>query len=1229
MKSPGKYQIPLTLAGCLLAVASGLVAIAAEPPNPGFEESSDGFLSAWSLSGKPDIPEQGGVMSAKHVRAVWDREMHGAGARCLRLETDGATGDEDSLIGSVPLHLLPGFEYEVSFFYKAAGLLPESGDWSKYAALISDTFFNGEAGRIGNGRIITRVNTAGWVRLARRFVVPPGTVWSQIRFSLVNKYPGNAVTIWIDDVTAMPSDASLPNPGFEAADAGGAPLGWTPFGTAKTALAGDVFHSGKKAVMVTDAPAGLFSGWATLLPVRPDHAYAFSGFVKGGNLAANGFIGGGALCLEFIDREGQPVGKRVISPAVGANTDWSRVSTPKSQPPAGACSARLIAGLEYCNGTAWFDDLELGFEDVAATSAAVITREARPDSAVRYAANLLKNGEIEEGADGTPAGWTYVGKAEADWSAEEIERMHTNGRPDFRVGRGRGEWCHDLVYAGKGALLNISIDPPLSKNLQWYGRNPVDGYWLSDRMPCKPGAAYLASGWVRPGAWITSAWYGPLELRFFDKGDRQLRPKNAVRSGLDGVPPGAWSYWVSMPWVAPDGTVSMRLRFGQEFAADQGGWGRTYADNLAVWELGDDASIPTPEEYVGRTEAFREWFVDAHARIKPPYTRAPASATEYESCWGKTLNATVGNLFHDPNASAALTFQLANLLGEDREVSLKITRYDWLGSASEPLDVKGVKLSGYGVAKAVATMPPPRSYGAFFLDVEVIEGAAVVGRFSGRYAVMPPLERPATVEKIWGVTPLVPVFGDGRPFEREMGQMMRTAGFGIAWVRLNARLAPDLLRADIAKIKPVLLWYRSLGIRPVLQLSSEWPRPIDRKRFEQAGAIIAAECKGLVAAYGNHGVEQANSISPYRGGGKERLTDNEYDTIMAAIYDGIKSVDKTTPVLIGNIATDWEAKTVRRLYGPIGGGKFDGAIMNAYMGLVMTAQNNAKEFDAHGDAAKTIWQEETAEQRSPPAGDARRFGEADGPRNMVRMWLSTVGALGPRLKSMTQWGFVTSGAGDSEGGDIFMLTASLQPRPQFVAHAIMADALADAILTGDRSRDQATILEWKRTDGPLFTLWANSGRRSLEFDAPGGRLTVMDLMGNRTELPAVGGTVSLPVTTSPLYVFGDKALKLSERGTAEPERNVTPPPAASATSPPVSGAFTDPLGHPKAPLWALGTYCHNAVIYRNSPVGLPAPAMFAQLRLSPQEQEKLTRLLQEIGWDAVTHHPLSGVAVAN
>jgi hypothetical protein len=67
--------------------------------------------------------------------------------------------------------------------------------------------------------------------------------------------------------------------------------------------------------------------------------------------------------------------------------------------------------------------------------------------------------------------------------------------------------------------------------------------------------------------------------------------------------------------------------------------------------------------------------------------------------------------------------------------------------------------------------------------------------------------------------------------------------------------------------------------------------------------------------------------------------------------------------------------------------------------------------------------------------------------------------------------------------------------------------------------------------------------------------------------------------------------------------------------------FTDSWGHPTPPVMALATYCHFAVIYRRSPVGLPIPGVIANWN------EQLNRLLQELAWDAVIHHPLSGVRV--
>ena len=73
--------------------------------------------------------------------------------------------------------------------------------------------------------------------------------------------------------------------------------------------------------------------------------------------------------------------------------------------------------------------------------------------------------------------------------------------------------------------------------------------------------------------------------------------------------------------------------------------------------------------------------------------------------------------------------------------------------------------------------------------------------------------------------------------------------------------------------------------------------------------------------------------------------------------------------------------------------------------------------------------------------------------------------------------------------------------------------------------------------------------------------------------------------------------------------------------------FRDTWGHPQAPLQILDAYCHYAVIYGRSPVGLPMPTAFTKSN-RPEWDEKLNKLLQELAWDAVTHAQMSGVTAA-
>ncbi len=69
-----------------------------------------------------------------------------------------------------------------------------------------------------------------------------------------------------------------------------------------------------------------------------------------------------------------------------------------------------------------------------------------------------------------------------------------------------------------------------------------------------------------------------------------------------------------------------------------------------------------------------------------------------------------------------------------------------------------------------------------------------------------------------------------------------------------------------------------------------------------------------------------------------------------------------------------------------------------------------------------------------------------------------------------------------------------------------------------------------------------------------------------------------------------------------------------------SELFNDQIGHAKAPVVALATYCHFACIYRTSPVGLTDPQPELD-RISPD----LKPLLQRIAWETVAVHPMSGI----
>ncbi len=72
--------------------------------------------------------------------------------------------------------------------------------------------------------------------------------------------------------------------------------------------------------------------------------------------------------------------------------------------------------------------------------------------------------------------------------------------------------------------------------------------------------------------------------------------------------------------------------------------------------------------------------------------------------------------------------------------------------------------------------------------------------------------------------------------------------------------------------------------------------------------------------------------------------------------------------------------------------------------------------------------------------------------------------------------------------------------------------------------------------------------------------------------------------------------------------------------------FVDPA-HPSPPLEALNIYLHYAVLYRQSPIGLPMLDILKRAN-QPKWDETLNRTLQEIAWKVATEYPRAGIGSA-
>lgn len=156
---------------------------------------------------------------------------------------------------------------------------------------------------------------------------------------------------------------------------------------------------------------------------------------------------------------------------------------------------------------------------------------------------------------------------------------------------------------------------------------------------------------------------------------------------------------------------------------------------------------------------------------------------------------------------------------------------------------------------------------------------------------------------------------------------------------------------------------------------------------------------------------------------------------------------------------------------------------------------------------------------------------------------------------------------------------------------------------------------WAPRDGKLVGNFTNEMRDSVTADEIGEMLEAHNgwLKQLEAQVSALNSTLGKPCVC---VVPASTALHALRKHVAEGKA-----PGLSKQS----ELFRDDHGHPSDISALLVSYCHFAAIHQRTPVGLPVPE---KLKSRPQAAE-LVQLLQQIAWDAVTSHPMSGVKVSS
>ncbi len=214
-------------------------------------------------------------------------------------------------------------------------------------------------------------------------------------FDLPMVAEGNGYRPWKEsDLTVR---QVLPNPGFEALDPAGQPIGWERSDSRSCFVTRTGAAEGFTAVGVAVAEEGGGAGWRTQIPVKPGETYRLSGWIKTVDV-----VGSGYAFVAYYPMAGERwIAPRDIAQVKGSG-GWQKVSSTLVVP-AGADSLSIRFGIYRAKGQAFFDDVRL--EQV----------ESPPYINTRYGTP----------ADGLEVGPLQLGLFDADYPLRDVNRLES------------------------------------------------------------------------------------------------------------------------------------------------------------------------------------------------------------------------------------------------------------------------------------------------------------------------------------------------------------------------------------------------------------------------------------------------------------------------------------------------------------------------------------------------------------------------------------------------------------------------------------------------------------------------------------------------------------------------------------------------------------------------------------------------------------------------------------